>query len=59
MESSPRSTDHGPGPVVAAICTAAASSLAGVYVVTSSIPVTIIAAAVVLGLGAFYLALGR
>lgn len=36
----------------AALCTAAASSLAGVFALTQSVPVTIIAAVLILGLAA-------
>ncbi|MEU4623501.1 hypothetical protein AB0G04_26450 [Actinoplanes sp. NPDC023801] len=39
----------------AALCTAATSSIAGAYVLTQSVPVTVIAAVVTLGLAAAHL----
>jgi hypothetical protein len=54
MESSPPSQHFQAGPF-AALGTAATTSLAGVYVLTMSISVTIIAAAVILGLNVAHL----
>jgi hypothetical protein len=58
MESSPPNENRGTG-AAATLCTTAASSLAGVYVLTASIPVTIIAAAVVLAVSTAYLVVHR
>jgi hypothetical protein len=41
------------------LCTAATSSLAGVYLLTASIPATVIAAVVVFGLSAAHLVVHR
>jgi hypothetical protein len=41
------------------LCTAATSSLTGVYVLTASVPATIIAAVVVFGLSAAHLVVHR
>jgi hypothetical protein len=59
MESTPPSTDHSTRSVVLALCTATSSSLTGVYIVTTSIPVTIIAAVASVGLSAAYFAFRR
>ncbi|AEV84238.1 hypothetical protein ACWT_3215 [Actinoplanes sp. SE50] len=51
MESRQRARDRTVSPAVA-LCSIAPSSVAGVYVFTQSVPVTVIAAVVTLGLAA-------